>query len=63
MTEKMIGITKAAIAGAAFGGVIGMVTTPKSRKKAKRHSIAENTGDMLRTVGSAMQDVADIIHR
>ncbi len=63
MANKFTGVTKAAIAGAVFGTAVGMVAVPRAnrKKKHRRRSFAENTSNTLRTVGVAMESVADII--
>ena len=65
MANKFTGVTKAAIAGAVFGSAVGMVAVPRAHHKKNRRSrtIAESTSNTLRTVGTAMQNVADIIGR
>ncbi|MBQ8249980.1 MAG: hypothetical protein IJY93_08935 [Clostridia bacterium] len=63
MANKFTGVTKAAIAGAVFGSAIGMIAVPskKPKKKHRNHGMAHKAGNALRTVGSTMQNVADII--
>lgn len=63
MANKFTGVTKAAIAGAVFGTAVGMVSVPRKhpKKKHRAHTVAEGTSRTLRTVGVAMQNVADII--
>ncbi|MBQ8551209.1 MAG: hypothetical protein IJ428_00180 [Clostridia bacterium] len=65
MANKLTGVTKAAVAGALFGSAIGMVAVPRAhqKKKHRRHNLAENASNTLRTVGVAMENVADIISR
>ena len=62
MSDKAIGIAKAAIAGAFFGGAVGMVSVPKSKKNRKHSVMADVTGTM-RIVGSAMQDVSKLLNK
>ena len=63
MTNKFTGVTKAAIAGAIFGSAIGMIAVPRKnpKKKHRHHGMAQRAGSALRTVGTTMQNVADII--
>ncbi len=63
MANKISGVTKAAIAGAVFGTAVGMVAVPRvnHKKKKNRSNFAENAGNTLRTVGVAMESVADFI--
>ncbi len=65
MSKKITGVTKAAIAGAVFGTAVGMVAVPRTRKskKRRRSSVSDKAGTALRTVGTAMQSVADVIER
>ena len=39
MSDKMIGVTKAAMAGAFFGSAVGMVAVPKTKKGKKDSSL------------------------
>ena len=63
MANKFTGVTKAAIAGAVFGSAIGMIAVPRknTKKKHRHHGMAHRAGNALRTVGTTMQNVADII--
>ena len=63
MTNKFTGVTKAAIAGAVFGSAVGLVAVPNNKRKrnSRLNSITRGAGCILRTVGSAMQNIADII--
>ena len=63
MANKFTGVTKAAIAGAVFGSAVGLVAVPSTKKKrnSRLNSITRGAGCILRTVGSAMQNIADII--
>ncbi|MBQ8510273.1 MAG: hypothetical protein IJ493_10245 [Clostridia bacterium] len=61
MSQKARGITKAALAGAVFGSVIGMVAVPRDKKKAKQR--AKTAGSAMRIVGVAMQDMADLMKK
>ncbi len=63
MANKFTGVTKAAIAGAVFGSAIGMIAVPSKKQKKKHRSgaMAHRAGNALRTVGTTMQNVADII--
>lgn len=60
--DKTTGIAKAMIAGALFGGAVGLVTAPK-HIKSKKHSFKEDTGKALKVVGVAMQDMSDILKK
>lgn len=53
-------MTKAAIAGAVFGSAIGMVSTPKSKKK---HSIRKDITGTLGIIGTAMKDVSVLLSK
>ena len=63
MANKITGVTKAAIAGAVFGTAVGMVSVPRAKqsKKSRRNTVIKNTGSTLRTVGTAMLNVADMM--
>lgn len=62
MSDKAIGIAKAAIAGAFFGGAVGMVSVPKSKKN-RKHSVMSDVTGTMRIVGSAMQDVSKLLNK
>ena len=62
MKEKMLGITKAALAGAVFGSAVGMVAVPKS-KKSKKHTIMKDVTGTLGIIGTAMKDVSEYLKR
>ena len=63
MASKFVSVTKAAALGAAVGTAVGMVAAPRARqaKKARKTGIVANTSRTLRTVGVAMENIADMI--
>ena len=62
MSDKMIGVTKAAIAGAFFGSAVGMVAVPKTRK-GKRHTLMSDVTGTLGIIGTAMKDVSEYLKK
>jgi hypothetical protein len=62
MTEKAVGITKAAIAGAFFGSAVGMMSVPKNKNN-KKHSVMSDVSGTLRIVGVAMQDISNLLRK
>ena len=62
MSDKMIGVTKAAIAGAFFGSAVGMVAVPKTRK-GKRHTLMSDVTGTLGIIGTAIKDVSDYLKK
>ena len=62
MTEKAVGITKAAVAGAIFGSAVGMVSVPKEKNN-KKHSIMSDISGTLRIMGVAMQDMSNLLRK
>mgnify|MGYP006996318268 CR=1 FL=1 len=62
MSDKMIGVTKAAIAGAFFGSAVGMVAVPKTRK-GKRHTLISDVTGTLGISGTAMKDVSEYLKK
>ncbi len=60
MTEKAMCVTKAAIAGAVFGSAVGMVSTPKQKKK---HNVKKDITGTLSIIGTAMKDVSTLLSK
>ena len=60
MTEKVMSVTKAAIAGAVFGSAVGMVSAPKSKKK---HNVKKDITGTLSIIGTAMKDVSTLLSK
>ncbi len=59
MSRKILTVAKAILAGAAFGGVIGLAASPSVRSA--RRNFMHTASGTLRIVGTAMQDVARLI--
>ena len=53
-------VTKAAIAGAVFGSAVGMVSTPKQKKK---HNVKKDITGTLSIIGTAMKDVSTLLSK
>ncbi len=60
MNDKAVSVTKAAIAGAVFGGAVGMVSVPHSKKK---HRLKNDITGTLGIIGSAMKDVSSLLSK
>ena len=62
MSDKMIGVTKAAIAGALFGSSDCMVELPKTNNW-KRHTLMRDDTGTLGIIGTAMKDVSEYLKK
>ncbi len=60
MTEKITGICKAALTGALLGSIVGMTSKPK---KSKKHSLKKDVTGTMRIIGTAMEDVSNLLSK